>query len=434
MGISKNLRFTASSQVISFFFLLGFSVLIARLLGPEGQGQFTLWILIPTLLARFGHLGFDASFAYYAEDERFKYGVVFSIWFFLVLSFLFLCMICIVFYNSNLHEFPKTHTPNFIINTLALLATLFMSRTLLMSLLVGQNKIRLHSGLSILEAVFPLVMLLGLMLFFDLSAEIVFLVMLVTMTLVNAILILECCSVLLLPKRGLTYIAFKYGVKSWTNNILNQLIYRSDLLMVAYFLGVIEVGLYSIALLLVEKSWFFTTAISNALFPILRARDDDDQMLTARLVRVSVFFTLLVSIFLALTGKVLIPFIFGDDFSKSWVPLLWLIPGVIALTIPKILVTQFAAMNKMVFTIYSSGPALAVNVLLNFLLIPEFGLKGAAIATSISYVMYSVLNVYFFTRLTNVQPKLLLLVQKQDWIDFKMVVQDLLVRFFQTNR
>ena len=104
MGVSKNLKFTASSQVISFFFLLGFSVLVARLLGPEGQGEFTLLILIPTILARFGHLGFDASFAYYAEDERFKYGVVFSIWFFLVLSFLFLCTIFIAFYNSSFYK------------------------------------------------------------------------------------------------------------------------------------------------------------------------------------------------------------------------------------------------------------------------------------------------------------------------------------------
>lgn len=428
MGVSKNLKFTASSQVISFFFLLGFSVLVARLLGPEGQGEFTLLILIPTILARFGHLGFDASFSYFSTDERFKYGVVFSIWFFLVLSFLFLCTIFIAFYNSSFYELPKIDTPNLIINAMALLATLFMSRTLLMSLLVGQNKIRIHSGLSILEAVCPLIILLGFMPFFDLSAEVVFLVMLITMTLVNFILILECRTVLLLPGYGLTYIAFKYGVKSWTNNILNQLIYRSDLLMVAYFLGVIEVGFYSIALMLVEKSWFFTTAISNALFPILRA-GDDGKLLTARLVRVSVLFTFMVSIFLVLTGNALISFIFGDDFSKSWVPLLWLLPGVIALTIPKVLVTQFAAMNKMEFAVYSSSPALVLNILLNLFLIPELGLKGAAIATSISYVVYSLLNIYFFTRLTNVQPKLLLFVQKQDLIELKMVVQDLLYRF-----
>jgi O-antigen/teichoic acid export membrane protein len=433
MRIAKNLTFTASAQVISFLLLFGFSVLVARLLGPAGQGQFTLWILIPTLLARFGHLGFDASFAFYADDKRFKHGVIFSIWFFLVSVCVLLCAIFTVFYYSTLHKFPEINTPHFVVNVIGPLTALLMSRTLLMSLLVGQNQLKLHSGLSILEAAFPLIILLGLIPFLDLSAEIVLMAMLITMILVNIVLILKSAKGLSLPNPGLTYIALRYGTKSWFNNILNQLIYRSDMFMVAYFLGLIEVGLYSVAVLLVEKSWFFTTAISNALFPILRARGDG-HVLTARLVRVSVIFTLMVVIFLVLTGHLLIPLIFGDNFSASWVPLLWLLPGVIALTVPKILVAQFAAMNKMQFTVYSSGPALVVNILLNFLLIPEFGLKGAAIATSISYVMYSVLNVYFFTKLTNMQPKLLLFVQKQDWIDLKMVVQDLLVRFFQTNR
>lgn len=432
IGISKNLTLTATSQVISFFFLLGFSVLVARALGPEGQGLYSLWILIPTLLARFAHLGFDASFAYYAKDERFKSGIITSIWFFLVLVSLLLGFFFYLYY-LNSYDDVDPNIPVFVVIIIAALVTLFISRTLLMALLVGENRIRLHSVLSILEAVSALSIVLVLMPFLNLSAEIVLLAMFITMILVNFILILKCVRTIARPNYQLTYIAFRYGVKSWLNNVLNQLIYRSDLLLIGYFLGVVEVGLYSIALLLVEKSWFFTTAISNALFPILRASATGSE-LTARLVRVSVFFTLIFAIFLVLTGKLLIPFIFGDDYTESWTPLLWLLPGVIALTIPKVLVTQFAAMDKMQFAVFSSGPALVVNILLNVFLIPEFGLKGAAIATSISYVMYFVVNVYFYKRLTNVQIKQLLFLQKQDWFDFKTAMQKFSLNKFKFSR
>lgn len=431
MSISKNLTFTSTTQIISFIFGVGFSVLVARLLGPEGQGHFTLWILIPTLLARFGNLGFDASFSYFSTDKRFDHGFIFFIWFLLVALCLCLYSIFLMCYHFNFFDIQAQKLPIFIINTLGILTALFMSRTLLMSFLVGQNKIKLHSALSLVESVVPLIIVLGLMWFLKISAEIVFMAILTTMIVVNLMLFVRSYTGISLPNSRLTYIAFQYGIKSWLNNLINQLIYRSDMLMIAYFLGIVEVGLYSVALLLVEKSWFFTTAISNALFPIIRRRDDGPK-LVARLVRFSVIFSLLFALFLMLTAEKLLPFIFGDDFILSVSPLLWLLPGALALTVPKILVTQFSALDKMQLAIYSSAPGLVVNIALNLILIPRYGLQGAAIGTSISYIVYGCLNIYFFKKLTKVNFNELLIFKKQDWKDFIEGVSKNLGKFKKT--
>jgi len=420
--------FTGSTQIVSFLFGLTFSVLVARILGPDGQGQFALWILVPTLLARFGHFGFDASFSYFALDERFPQRVIFSTWFYLVSLSVVLTSFLLTLNHLELLTFTVIPLPSYILNSLGILAVLFVSRTLLMSFLVGQNKIGLHSALSVLEAAVPLLIILGVMAFLIVSVEIVYSAIFASMFLINLILIHQCYASVEFPNLKFVNIAFKYGVKSWTNNIVNQLIYRADLLLIAYFLGLKEVGLYSIALLLVEKSWFFTAAISNALFPILRAEGArNGTLLTSRIVRFSVFFSFVFSLMLILSAHKLLPLIFGEAFIQSVSPLLWLLPGTIALTVPKILVTQFAALNKMELAVFSSSPALIVNILLNLILIPYLGLQGAAIGTSISYVIYCCLSIGFFKKLTDVPTKDLLIMNRGDWVDLvsflKMVIR-----------
>jgi len=61
-----------------------------------------------------------------------------------------------------------------------------------------------------------------------------------------------------------------------------------------------------------------------------------------------------------------------------------------------------AAQNKLEYAAISSGSALMLNIGLNFGLIPRFGINGAAIASSISYVFYWLLYAKFYRKLTGI--------------------------------
>ena len=73
-----------------------------------------------------------------------------------------------------------------------------------------------------------------------------------------------------------------------------------------------------------------------------------------------------------------------------------LMVSVLFLSVPKILVSHFAAMNKMECAYTSSITALSINVILNLILIPAHGMAGAAIATSISYLLYAIINIQYY--------------------------------------
>jgi len=56
---------TAGAQAISLIVGLGTSVILARVLGPEGKGSYTLAMLLPSLIVTFGNLGIGPATVYY---------------------------------------------------------------------------------------------------------------------------------------------------------------------------------------------------------------------------------------------------------------------------------------------------------------------------------------------------------------------------------
>ena len=71
-SISKNSAITFSSQIFSF--VLGFisSIILARALGPQTLGIYTLIILIPTIMLQFGSLGIGTANIYFTGKKKYK--------------------------------------------------------------------------------------------------------------------------------------------------------------------------------------------------------------------------------------------------------------------------------------------------------------------------------------------------------------------------
>ncbi|MDZ7782930.1 MAG: polysaccharide biosynthesis C-terminal domain-containing protein [Halioglobus sp.] len=90
---------------------------------------------------------------------------------------------------------------------------------------------------------------------------------------------------------------------------------------------------------------------------------------------------------LGLIGYPLITLIFGDAFKEAYVPLLVLLPGIVMASGARVLANDIAARGRPELNMYTSVVVVTVNVLGNMLLIPLYGLAGAAIATSIAYAL-----------------------------------------------
>jgi O-antigen/teichoic acid export membrane protein len=62
------------------------------------------------------------------------------------------------------------------------------------------------------------------------------------------------------------------------------------------------------------------------------------------------------------------------------------------------------AINRPRVEMYAAGLGLAVNLLLNVLLIPVLGIVGAAVATVVGYVMFNLVEVVVIYRLVGTHP------------------------------
>lgn len=167
-------------------------------------------------------------------------------------------------------------------------------------------------------------------------------------------------------------------------------LYHVDVLMLQQSVSEAKIGYYKAALILTEFLWIAPRALQGVMLQSVSDlwRQEKIQEITSiakRSTRYILLFTLLCSIGLAALSAEFIPFYFGDEYQPAIIPLLILLPGTLgfAATRPVLTITQ--AKGEFKPLIIATGVAAIINIGLNGALIPIYGLKGAAVATSIGY-------------------------------------------------
>lgn len=164
---------------------------------------------------------------------------------------------------------------------------------------------------------------------------------------------------------------------------------RIDQVMIGWLMGNREVGLYSVAVRLVEVWYFVPAIICGSLFPaIVNAKKTDHAIYVKRL---KALYLLMVGVALAvaLPSTILAPwlvsFLFGAEYSSAIGILQIYVWSSIGLFLGTAITQYFLSENNTMATFYYNLFSMIVNVVLNFILIPRIGFTGAALATLVSY-------------------------------------------------
>ena len=190
--------------------------------------------------------------------------------------------------------------------------------------------------------------------------------------------------------------------------------------MVAYFLNVTAVGHYTIAVGMAERLWMIPGSIGTVLFPRVSAIGDTQaNQLTSKVSRHTLFIVFILSIILLVLAKPLILILFGISFLPSVKPLIILLPGIVALSFAKVLTSDLAGRGRPQFGTYASIVSLSVNIPLNLYFIPKWGISGAAFASSIAYILAAFIIVAAFIKVSKKSWFDILLINKQDFQDYK---------------
>ena len=102
-----------------------------------------------------------------------------------------------------------------------------------------------------------------------------------------------------------------------------------------------------------------------------------------------VIFIILILIF----GKKFVEFFYGDEFISAYSILLFLLPALFFDSLSRVKINYFKSNNSAFILNSISLTSLIINIILLFLLIPKYGLIGAALSSSTSYaVKYLILQ------------------------------------------
>ena len=103
---TKNTLITFTTRVLQLILAIGSSIIIARVLGPEGKGVYSLAILLPTLLIIFTNFGIGQASVYYIGKKKYSSKEVFgnNILLSLIISIfaILVGLVIIFFFSENL--------------------------------------------------------------------------------------------------------------------------------------------------------------------------------------------------------------------------------------------------------------------------------------------------------------------------------------------
>lgn len=164
--------------------------------------------------------------------------------------------------------------------------------------------------------------------------------------------------------------------------------YRLDVFVVNYFFNPTQVGIYAVGVAVSESLWQIPQAVATALFPrTARTTQEDATAFTCLILRQVLLISCVSAAVLAVASPVAIPLVFGARFAPAVPVILWLLPGTIALCMSKVSAADLAGRGKTTYSSFFGVAAFAATVILDFPLIPRWGIQGAAVASSLAYLL-----------------------------------------------
>ena len=417
-SFGKQMVGVAKLQVLTVIIGLFTQIYLARLLGPEQKGILDLFLLAPAILASLIDLGLLSANTYFGGKRQISVRVLHShsLYWALIASCLLIGAGLLL--HDPISRLFKGLSGWSLLAAVALAGpTMYIS--LWSSLMYGIDRVRIVyvfntvAGAGALLLYFVLGTLFG-------SGMSVFLVATTILTIAKAITAFLISGSESAPILGLDVGALKkslrYGFPLYFGLIVNALHFRLSQIFVNLVTGASDLANFALATRIAEMMWLMDYAIINAsIFRITSTNVEEAAEITKRMSRIVGSMIFLASFTAALAAPVVIPLIFGEAFSPTVTPLIILLPGVLLWSLGRIL-AQFIAyqMGRSWLNMGASVAAFVVNVVLMILLVPRFGIIGAAVATSLSYACnYSILA-QAFLRITKVEISSIMIPTRED--------------------
>ncbi len=406
--IASGALITLIGILISKLFSYSYRLIVSRL-GSESYGLISLAFAVVGILSIFTSIGLDFGITRYISYYKSKNdlprlkGTFFSA--FKISFVLSIIFSIILFFSSNFISNNLFHNQNLsIILKIFSLVLIFQSvRKIITETLRAFKKINYYViSLNIIEPVINLILTL---IFIYLGYHLIG----ISIAYVSAVFISLAISIYFLEKKVFpvftSKIASIYENKelisySWPlmfSTALARFIVWTDILFLGFYKTVSDVGIYNTAIPTAQLLLIAPTAILNLFVPIITeliAKNNPDEIKTVYQTTTKwiFFINLPITLFFIINSTSLLRILFGAEYSIGFISLIILSIGYFINSIlfasrymlDSLKKTKFILLNTIIVTI--------INIILNLILIPKYGILGAAIATALTTSLFGIIN------------------------------------------
>lgn len=386
-------------------------IVLARLLGPAAKGRFTLVLLYSQLAALIVGWGMDSALGMVAGRDTRSARAGFAnavIWTAVVGGFTVVLSGWLYGLPTEVRPqgplagvVPNLSAAQFTYAALAIPGELFFSIGLFA--LLGRGRIRAYSAVRLLRRVLLLGGVVGAALVATLSLDVALIVNLATLV-VTAIAITWSARrdgvADLHPSAPLLREELRFGSRAILGTVAERLQFRADSFIVNAVDGVRATGIYSVTNGLAETLWYVPNALGTVMFS--RAVDPraDAGRIAAVLTRTTIAVAVVTAIPAFVLGPRLVRLVYGTEFVDAGVALRLILPGIVAYSVVAVLSRYIVGRGRPGVGTLVLLSGLGLNITANLILVPRFGINGAAASSSISYGLTALLTLLVFRRLS----------------------------------
>lgn len=393
-----------------------FSIIVARLLGVQNYGIYVALASFVELLAKFSDMGVFSIFTTYIP--RFKIrsqpGECSFVVRTVIITRLILVMVAIgflfVFAGALIDYIGEPSIGDYLV----LIAIWFLVRSIMdgfIAIVIANVDMKFYAAVELLVSIFQVA---GALLLIKFGMEIRSVVIL--MILVNGIQLISygmASLTVIKPKPLRTRLTpvFRFSLVMWLSTIIQYFRFKSiGVFMLLYFLKDSKsVAYYDVAFFLsVSAGSILLAAVDRLILPFyseayVRAGLTGLKNAWEFMTKLSIFLSAPILVFLIFHSEDIVKIFYSNRYLESS-PLIivfaiFALGGIFVAGGPA--VSVFFPLNKENYFLYLRGFNGILNVVLNLILIPNFGIMGAVIATSGSTLLTNVIELGLALRILN---------------------------------
>lgn len=422
---------TFGARVIGAGLSVGIQSCLAWFLLPEGRGSYAVCLTFATLLSIAFSFGCDTATVYFVAKKRISLseGVLYTFIFGLAASFAAVGVGYILLQTPL--AFTTKASPAAFHLALVIIPTTLLCEIFL-QILTSLGRFRVYASFFVIRVLSRFILMLICVAWLSQGVKgALFACVLSDASITLLILgyyVVRCGVVWVKPRLREMREMFFYGARYYLGRLSNTVNVQLGTVILAFFAPENEIGVFALACVMTFQVDMIPSSIVATLVP----RVSDDQagrkVLVAQCARVAFLVCGALSLTLALLATPIIRIAFSPAFLPAVNIVRILVIGMLARSGCKVFVPYLLATNHPATASLAVAVGMFVNLTLMALLLPVFGLHGAAISVTVNYLISSAILVVAFSHFSGMSIREISAFKRSDFDPVKNAIKGWLAR------